>query len=134
MDRQHAAAGQPVWRVETEGAGSPEVPPLALADGRVLAVHRLGGMVGIDEADGRVRWQAKADAAAVRGGPAGPGPGGRCALPLDDGRLLLAGPDRPQEVLDPPGRVSGVAVAAGERLLVATRGAEVNALVALHGW
>ncbi|MDP8937384.1 MAG: PQQ-binding-like beta-propeller repeat protein [Actinomycetota bacterium] len=127
------ATGEARWRVETGGAGSPEVPPLALDDGAVLVAHRLGGMGLLDGRDGAVRWQAGADAAAVRGGPAGPGTGGGFALPLDDGRLLLAGPDRPAEILDPPGRVSGVA-AGGQLLLVATRGAETNQLVALHGW
>lgn len=128
------ATGHPRWRVETDGAGSPEVPPLPLDDGTVLLAHRLGGMVLVDGRDGGSRWQAEADAAAVRGGPAGPGPRGRFALPLDDGRLLLAGPDGPEEVLDPPGRVSGVATAGGGLLLVATRGADTNQLVALHGW
>ena len=125
------ATGESRWRAATGGAGSPEVPPLVLGDGTVLVAHRLGGMVLVDE--GHVRWQASADAAVVRGGPTGPGPGGRFALPLDDGRLLVAGPDRQEEILDPPGRVSGVALAGG-LLLVATRGAEVNALVALNGW
>lgn len=127
------ATGARRWWIETDGAGSPEVPPL-VGGGAVVVAHRLGGMLLVDEGDGRVRWQTSTDAAAVRGGPAGPGPGGRYALPLDDGRLLLAGPDRPQEILDPPGRVSGVAAGAGQRLLVATRGAERNQLVALHSW
>lgn len=128
------ASGERRWRTETDGAGSPEVPPLVLGDGAVLVAHRLGGMLLVDGGDGRARWQASTDGAAVRGGPAGPGPKGRFALPLDDGRLLLGGPGRPQEILDPPGRVSGVAAAGGERLLVATRGAETNQLVALHSW
>lgn len=128
------ATGETRWRVETGGAGSPEVPPLALDDGAVLVAHRLGGMGVLDGRDGTVRWQAGADAAAVRGGPAGPGPGGGFALPLDDGRLLLAGPERPAEILDPPGRVSGVATGGHQLLLVATRGAETNQLVALRGW
>ena len=128
------STGQPRWRVETGGAGSPEAPPLVADGGAVLVASRLGEMALVDEGDGRVRWRASADAAVVRGGPAGPGPRGRYALPLDDGRLLVAGPDRGEEVLDPPGRVSGVAVAGGGLLLVATRGAAVNALVALHGW
>ena len=127
------STGERRWRVETGGAGSPEAPPLVAADGGVLVASRLGEMALVDEGDGRVRWQASADAAVVRGGPAGPGPRGRFALPLDDGRLLVAGPGGGQEILDPPGRVSGVTVAGG-LLLVATRGAEVNALVALHGW
>jgi len=128
------ATGRARWRVETAGAGSPEVPPLPLDGGAVLLAHRLGGMVVVDERDGRARWDASTDAAAVRGGPAGPGPTGRFALPLDDGRLLLAGPDRAEEVLDPPGRVSGVVAGGGQLLLVGTRGAETNQLVALHGW
>jgi outer membrane protein assembly factor BamB len=127
------ATGVEVWRTDLEGAGSPEVPPLAVADGDVLVGHRLGGMVLLDS-HGRPRWQVSSDGAAVRGGLAGPGPGGRFAFPLDDGRLLLAGPGAPSSVLDPPGRVSGVAMGPDGTLGVGTRDASDNGVTASSGW
>lgn len=122
------------WRAPLEGAGSPEVAPLDAGGGVVLVAHRLGGMALLDAADGRSRWATSSDGAAVRGGPAGPGPAGRFALPLHDGRLLVAGPGGPAEVLDPPGRVSGVAAGPGGALLVGTREATDNDLTATTGW
>ncbi len=89
------------WRRELQGSGSPEVPPLPLTGGRVLAAHRLGGVALLGELDGAVAWEAATDSVAVRGGPAGPGPAGWFALPLDDGGLLLAGPGRDPQVYDP---------------------------------
>ena len=133
----HALAldsGAERWSTALEGAGSPEVVPVDAGGGAVLLGHRLGGLVLLDGVDGRVRWAASSDGAAVRGGPAGPGPGGTYALPLDDGRLLLAGPDRPVRLLDPPGRVSGVAAGPRGVLLVATRETTENDLTALAGW
>ena len=133
----HALAtdtGAERWRAGLEGAGSPEVRPLDAGGGAVLVAHRLGGMSLLDAADGRRRWEASSDGAAVRGGPAGPGPAGRFALPLHDGRLLLAGPGRPPQVLDPPGRVSGVAAGPGGALLVGLREATDNDLTATTGW
>jgi hypothetical protein len=130
-----ADSGRERWRARLEGAGSPEVAPLDAGAGRVLAAHRLGGMVLLD-VGGQALWQVSSDGAAVRGGPAGAGPRGRFALPLHDGRLLVAGPEDPGvgEVLDPPGRVSGAAVAPGGELLVALREAPENDLTALSGW
>jgi outer membrane protein assembly factor BamB len=133
----HALAldsGTERWSTRLEGAGSPEVVPVDAGGGTVLLGHRLGGLVLLDGTDGRVRWEVSTDGVAVRGGPAGPGPGGAYALPLDDGRLLLAGPDRPTRLLDPPGRVSGVASGPGGALLVATRETKENDLTALSGW
>ena len=127
-------SGTERWSTPLEGAGSPEVVPVDAGGGTVLLGHRLGGLVLLDGADGRVRWEAASDGVAVRGGPAGPGPGGTYALPLDDGRLLLAGPHRPARLLDPPGRVSGVAAGPGGALLVATRENRENDLSALSGW
>jgi outer membrane protein assembly factor BamB len=133
----HALAldsGTERWSTPLEGAGSPEVAPVDAGGGAALLGHRLGGLVLVDGADGRVRWEASSDGVAIRGGPAGPGPGGAYALPLDDGRLLLAGPARPARLLDPPGRVSGVASGPGGALLVATRETPENDLTALSGW
>jgi hypothetical protein len=63
----------------------------------------------------------------VRGGPAASG--SLVALPVDDGRVLLRHGNE-VTVLDPPGRVSGVAAGPGGVVLVATREAHQNELVA----
>ncbi len=68
------ADGSERWREGTEGAGSPEVPPLPLGGGEVLVPHRGAGLHLIDADDGSIRWEGYIDAAAVRGGPAGQGP------------------------------------------------------------
>lgn len=129
-----ADTGTERWRVDVGGAGSPEVVPLDAGGGRILVADRLGGMALLDGSDGRSRWAVTSDGAAVRGGPAGPGPGGMYALPLEDGRLVLAGPDRPEALFDPPGRVSGVAVGPGGTLLIGVREAPDNDLTASTGW
>ncbi|HEX8770505.1 MAG TPA: PQQ-binding-like beta-propeller repeat protein [Acidimicrobiales bacterium] len=121
------------WRTPLEGAGSPEVAPLALPAGDVLVAHRLGGMALLDRR-GAVRWQASSDGAAVRGAPAGPSAFGRFALPLDDGRVLVAGPGAPTVSVDPPGRVSAVAAGPANVLLIATREASINGVTASTGW
>ena len=131
------ATGHYRWRTDVASAGSPEVPPLPLPGaGEVLAVTRLGGLHLLDAAGGRERWAAERDGIAVRGGPVASGAADHphFALPVDAGRLLLAGPGRGRRVLDPAGRVSGVALAPGGRLLVATRDADQNELVAYDGW
>lgn len=126
-------SGEERWQAGIEGAGSPEVPPLPLAEGDVLVAHRLGGVV-LFNFEGVPLWSESSDGAAVRGGAAGPGDNGRFALPLDDGRVLLAGPDGDGEVLDPPGLVSAVGRGPGGELLVATDQAPPNVLMALGGW
>jgi outer membrane protein assembly factor BamB len=139
-DRAHAfdlAPGRERWAAAVDGAGSPEVPPLPLTQGRVLVADRQGGLALLD-ADGQRRWHASSDGAAVRGGPAGPGPDGRYFFPLDDGRLVAAGPGRRGDVMPAgEGRISGVAVVPGVRpaalahaLVVATREAAANQVVA----
>ncbi|MGH9280795.1 MAG: PQQ-binding-like beta-propeller repeat protein, partial [Acidimicrobiales bacterium] len=40
------------WRTPLDGSGSPEVPPVALADGGVVVGHRLGGMAMLDGGNG----------------------------------------------------------------------------------
>ncbi len=129
-----ADSGAERWRRELDGAGSPEDVPLDAGDGAVLVAHRLGGMALLDGTDGAPRWQVASDGAAVRGGPAGPGPNGLFALPLEDGRLLLAGPGRATATVDPPGRVSGVAAGPGGTLIVGVREAVDNDLTASAGW
>lgn len=127
------ADGRERWRTELRGAGSPEVPPVAVGAGAVLVAHRLGGLDLLDTATGRRVWQFATDGIAVRGGPV-VGPEGSFAFPLDDGRLILAGPNREPETRQAPNRLSGV-VAGPRRLLVAaTRGASVNTVTATENW
>lgn len=125
--------GRERWRTELRGAGSPEVPPVAAGAGAVLVAHRLGGLDLLDSASGRRLWQVATDGIAVRGGPV-VGPEGSFAFPLDDGRLVLAGPNRETEFRQAPNRISGL-VAGPRRLLVAgTRGATVNTVTATEDW
>jgi outer membrane protein assembly factor BamB len=122
------------WRRPVEGAGSPEVAPLALTDGAIVVAHRQGGLAALDGSDGRVRWTAGSDGAAVRGGPAGPGPNGWFALPLDDGRVLLGGPDREPDARQPGGLAMGVATGPGGVLVVSSGQGDVNGVEAVTGW
>ncbi|MEA2826435.1 MAG: outer membrane protein assembly factor BamB [Actinomycetota bacterium] len=124
------ADGSERWRAEAEGKGSPEVPPLPLG-GEVLVAHRLAGLMLLDAGTGAEQWIGSADGAAVRGGPAGLGPDGPFAFAIDDGRLFLVGPGLEPRLLDWPGRVSGVAMTADGRVLVGTREAGANYLIAL---
>lgn len=119
------ASGTRRWARATTGAGSPEVPPSVTA-GLVVA-DRLGGLMAVRATDGRVVWKVAGRGAAVRGGPAVAGP--LTGLPVDDGRVVLR-LGTAVEVVDPPGRVSGVAAGAGSTLLVATREAARNELLA----
>jgi outer membrane protein assembly factor BamB len=119
------ADGHPAWTRRTSGAGSPEVPPCA-GNGLVVA-DRLGGLLGLAPHNGRVRWRVDGRGAAVRGGPAATGK--VVVMPVDDGRVLFRTGDR-VTVLDPVGRVSGVAAGPDGIVLVATREAEQNELIA----
>ena len=128
------ATGEERWRTPLAGAGSPEVPPLAVDAASVLVAHRLGGFDLLDATTGRRTWQVATDGAAVRGGPAA-GLGGSYAFPLDDGRVLLAGPDRETEMVRPTdGRVSGVARGPGGLLVGALREGVVNTVEARPAW
>jgi outer membrane protein assembly factor BamB len=133
----HALAlttGEAKWRTPVEGAGSPEVPPLAVDARSVLVAHRLGGLDLLDAATGRRTWQVASDGAAVRGGPV-LGPAGSYAFPLDDGRVLLAGPSREIELVRPPaGRVSGLAAGPRGWLVATLREAAVNTVEAGPLW
>jgi outer membrane protein assembly factor BamB len=126
--RVHAfdvSTGAPRWTRATPGAGSPEVPPAVATD--LVVADRLGTITALRPGTGAPQWRTSGRGAAVRGGPA---VAGRVVgLPIDDGRVLLRrGHD--VTVLDPPGRVSGVAAGPGALLLVATREAAQNELVA----
>ena len=128
------ASGDERWRALVDGAGSPEVPPLAVEGGSVLVAHRLGGLDLFDATTGRRTWNVATDGASVRGGPAA-GPEGSYAFPLNDGRVLLAGPSRETELLRPPaGRISGVATGPGGFLVAATRESMVNTVEAGPAW
>jgi len=124
------ADGHQLWATEVGAAGSPEVPPLALADGSLLVADREAGLTLLD-GGGRRRWKTRAGAAAVRGGPVGPVTGGVYALPLYDGNVLLAGPGHDSRVAAAPGGlVSGVAVDPSGSLLVSSAQGKDNQLVA----
>ena len=126
--------GEERWRTPVEGAGSPEVPPLAVDARSVLVAHRLGGLDLLDVASGRRSWRVSTDGAAVRGGPV-VGPAGSYAFPLDDGRVLLAGPQRETELVRPPaGRVGGLAVGPGGWLVGSQREAAINTVEAGPLW
>jgi outer membrane protein assembly factor BamB len=118
------ATGARRFTAATGGAGSPEVPPFVGPE--LVVADRLGDLLGLT-ADGRVRWRVPGRGAAERGGPVTSH--GSAALPVDDGRLLVRQAGE-VTMLDPPGRVSGVAAGLGGLLVVATREAEVNELVA----
>ncbi len=127
-------SGEERWRTPLDGAGSPEVPPLAVDARSVLVAHRLGGLDLLDAATGRRSWQVATDGAAVRGGPV-EGPAGSYAFPLDDGRVLLAGPERETELVQAPaGRVSGLAVGPGGWLVASVREATINTVEAGPLW
>ncbi len=127
-------SGTERWRTTLAGAGSPEVPPVAVDARSVLVAHRLGGMDLLDATTGVRTWQVGTDGVAVRGGPV-VGPAGSYAFPLDDGRVLLAGPGRATEILQPPGgRVSGLAVGPRGFLVSAMREAAVNTVEAGPAW
>jgi len=127
------ATGEVRWSSPLGGAGPSQVAPVLLDTGEVLITHRRGGLALVDPSTGALRWAVTDDDAAVlRGGPAGPTPGGRFVLPLYDGTLMVVRDGLLDDIMDPPGRVTGVAVA-GENLLVATRESGANALYALDG-
>jgi outer membrane protein assembly factor BamB len=126
--------GEERWRTPVDGAGSPEVPPLAVDARSVLVAHRLGGLDLLDASTGRRTWKVATDGAAVRGGPV-VGAEGSFAFPLHDGRVLLAGPTREAELLGPSaGRISGLATGPGGYLVGTTREAMVNTVEAGPTW
>ena len=125
--------GKERWRTSLRGAGSPEVPPVPVDAGSVLVAHRLGGLDLLDLATGQRQWQVDTDGIMVRGGPV-VGPPGSFAFPLDDGRMVLAGPGRDTEERQAPARISGLALGPNGVLVAATRGAAVNTVGATTMW
>ncbi|MGQ0744268.1 MAG: outer membrane protein assembly factor BamB family protein [Acidimicrobiales bacterium] len=117
----------------TSGAGSPQLEPAGVGEGHLLVPHRLGGMALLDGA-GNIDWALDSETSiAVRGRPVGPTAGGRFLLALDEGVIMLARNGILDNFLDPPGRVSGLAVA-GDLLLIAGRESQTNYLWAVTGW
>jgi outer membrane protein assembly factor BamB len=122
--------GAHVWSTKVGGAGSPEVPPLSVGGTHVLVADRLAGLTLLD-LRGHRAWSARADAAAVRGGPAGPDAGGRYVLPLYNGKVFVAGPNRGSHTVDAPGGLAnGVAVAPEGSVLISSAQGDDNQLVA----
>jgi len=120
------------WATPVGGAGSPEVPPLAVGHGQTLVADRVGGLTLLDSR-GRRQWSTRVHEAAVRGGPVGPGAGGIYALPLYNGRVLVAGPHRARTVVDAPGGlVNGVTVTPDGTVFVSSAQGDDNQLVAYH--
>lgn len=142
--RAHALAlpdGEPRWSFALEGAGSPEVvPAVGPGPGHVVVGHRLGGFAVLGATDGAWRWGSASDGAAVRGSPVtwgdspGAGPGPAVAMPLDDGRVLVATPRGRAELSLTPGRLGGTALDAEGSLLVAGRGPGPAYVAAVAGW
>lgn len=126
------ATGQRQWRTEVGAEGSEEVPPAA-ARGGVVVADRLGNVAMLSAASGKLTWRAEGEGAAVRGGPAIATRRNQAviALPVDDGRVLLAGPSR-REIVDPGGRVSGVVATPDGLIVVATREVATNGLEAFR--
>jgi outer membrane protein assembly factor BamB len=124
------SSGRALWRAGLGGAGSPELPPVAMGGGGVLVADRLAGLTLLDGAGHRV-WSSPPAGAATRGGLVGPALGGRYVLPLYSGRVLLAGPGRRKQTFEPPGGLAnGVALAPGGLVLVSTAQGRDNQLVA----
>ena len=126
-------SGKERWRTALDGAGSPEVPPAPVGERSILVAHRLGGLDLLESATGRREWQLVTDGAAVRGGPV-VGPRGTFAFPLDDGRLVIAGPGQETEFRQAPNRISGLVAGPGGLLVAASRGAPVNTVQATPDW
>ena len=122
------ADGRRLWTTSVAGGGSPEVPPRALDNGQMLVADRLAGLTLLD-AGGHRLWSARVHAAAVQGGPVGPTAAGLYALPLYDGKVLVAGPKHASKLLDAPGGlVSGVAVGPGGGVSVSSAQGRDNQL------
>ena len=116
--------GRPRWSVDTPGAGAPEAPPVTRGD-EVAAADRDGNLSVVNVRTGRRLWSARVDAAVDRAGPVFVGE--RVALPLDDGRLLVAWPHG-HRLLRFGGPVSGIAATSSHTVLIATREADPSTL------
>lgn len=125
-----ARTGTPRWHTVMPGPGSPEVAPVAMPGHRVAFADRDGDLKVVHVAGGIADWEVRGIGGAFRGGPVALGPDA-VALPVDDGRVLVAGGGRVKEILDPAGLVPGVATSGDGHLVVATREGEPNMISAL---
>jgi len=114
------ATGAERWASALPGPGSPEVPPTGAGRGGIAVADRDGDVAVLEHATGRRLWAVAGVGAAVRGGPVAL-PSGAVAIPVDDGRLLVARGGRIIALVDPPGRVAGAVAQPGGHLVVATR-------------
>jgi outer membrane protein assembly factor BamB len=114
------ASGAPRWRAPLPGPGAPEVPPAAVGAGAVAVADRDGDLAVLDSASGEMTWSVTGVGAAERGGPLALR-GDVVALPVDDGRFVVARAGRVVALVDPPGRVMGLARTAPDQLVLATR-------------
>ena len=121
--------GAPRWHTEMPGPGSPEVAPVVLQGGRVAFADRDGDLEVAHIADGTAAWAVRGIGAAFRGGPVALGLD-TVALPVDDGRVVVARGGKVADILDPSGLVPGVATSGDGRLVVATREGEPNMISA----
>lgn len=127
------ADGRERWRVEVGSAGAGEVPPGV--DGRAGTVA-LAGMgthrVVVRTDTGEELHRGEPVQVTIRGGPVVGN--GWIAIPTDDGRVVVDSlASGTNVVLDPPGRVSALAVEpGGERLVVSTRGDARNGVFAVR--
>jgi hypothetical protein len=122
--------GRQEWATKVGGAGSPEVPPLPRADGRVLVADRDADLALLD-AKGKRVWSSPGSGAAMRGAPTGPTSAGTYALVLYEGTVQLSGPGQGRRTVNAPGGLAnGAAVAPDGTLLVASAQGKDNQLVA----
>lgn len=125
-----ARTGMPRWHTPMPGPGSPEVAPAVLQGDRIAFADRDGDLHIVHVADGTRAWDVRGVGAAFRGGPVALGPD-TVALPVDDGRVLVATGGRVEEILDPSGLVPGVATSGDGRLVIATREGRPSMISAL---
>ena len=123
------ASGRRLWTTSVGGGGAPELAPLAVGHDRVLAADRIGGLTMLD-LRGRKLWSVRVRAAIVGGGLVGPTPDGRYAVPLYNGKLLVAAAGRSSSIEAPGGLANGVVMGPTGGLLVATAQGPDDQLVA----
>jgi outer membrane protein assembly factor BamB len=123
------SSGRRLWTTTVGGGGAPKVPPLPVGNDKVLAADRVGGLTMLD-LHGHKVWSLRVRAAVVQDGPAGPTADGQYAVPLYNGKLLVAAAGRSSSVEAPGGLANGVAVRPGGGLLVSTAQGRDDQLVA----
>jgi outer membrane protein assembly factor BamB len=127
-----ARDGAPRWHSVMPGPGSPEVAPVVLSGDRICLADRDGDLKVVHVTDGTQDWDMGGVGGAFRGGPVALGPD-TVALPVDDGRVVVARGGQVEEILDPSGLVPGVATSGDGRLVIATREGQPSMISAV-GW